>query len=281
MTYRTIFLGPIFAPELEEKGPPDSLINFALELSLSQRSYLAIGVGSCTLPSTSLAFVPESRALVGNFNRERGRHANELAAALLKRAQLAGLTASTDLVHEDYSSVARHFVRTARTADVSVLQPDDSSFSLIRGIAEEVLFGSGRPVVLVPSNWREPFALDTVLIAWDGSAKAARAIGDALPLINQANRVEVISITDDSDTSKRIVGADIAPHVSRYNKSVEIVALPSNGDVASALANHAKLTRAGLIVMGAYGHAKLREFVLGGVTRSMLQDPPVPVLMSY
>ena len=97
----------------------------------------------------------------------------------------------------------------------------------------------------------------------------------------QANEIEIVSISDDPDVSKRIDAAEIGPHVSRYCKKVTVTSLPSHGDVAATLASHAQLTRANLIVMGAFARTKLRQMILGGVTSTMISNPPVPVLLSY
>ncbi len=146
---------------------------------------------------------------------------------------------------------------------------------------QKVLLGSGRPVIAVPPAWSGPAKPDKVIFTWDGGAKSAHALVDALPLMIQANEIEIVSIRGDPDASKRIDAAEIAPHVSRYCKKVTVTSLPSHGDIAATLASHAQLTRANLIVMGAFARTKLRQMILGGVTSTMISNPPVPVLLSY
>jgi nucleotide-binding universal stress UspA family protein len=154
--------------------------------------------------------------------------------------------------------------------------------SLHQGILEAVLFDSGRPIIVVPPLWSGTADIKKVIVSWDGSAKAARALGDAAPLLEQASEVEIVSISGDPDASKRIDAAEIAPHVSRHCKNVTVTSLPAQGnDVAATLSSHAKLVRADLLVMGAFARPKLRQLILGGVTSNMLTDPPCPVLMSY
>jgi nucleotide-binding universal stress UspA family protein len=123
-----------------------------------------------------------------------------------------------------------------------------------------------------------------VLAAWDGSAPAARALGDALPLLRQAGRVSLV-VVDPERLGGRVgerPGADMAAHLARHGVKVEVQALPSGGlATADVLLDLAADTGAELLVMGGYGHSRLREFVLGGVTRSILGTMAVPTLMSH
>lgn len=148
---------------------------------------------------------------------------------------------------------------------------------------EEVLCESGRPVILVPKNWSRRAGARRILVAWDGGAKSARAIGDALSLLEAAQEVEIVSVSGDVNPTKRLDGAEIAPHLARHCRSVTVTPLSSSegGDIPASLAAHARLTGADLMVMGAYGRAKISELLLGGVTRSMILEPPIPVFMSY
>ncbi|MDB5597224.1 MAG: hypothetical protein JWM36_4185 [Hyphomicrobiales bacterium] len=282
MPYRSIFVGPLFDTHIEERRPADALASYALELAALGNAHLSIGVGSCKFSVPAAGVVREASGLIATANRERHEHAETFGAELLTRARAAGVVASVEVVHDEYSEVATRFVRMARVADVAILQPSDEALSLMQGVVEDVLFESGRPVIIVPASWDKPASLETIIVSWDGSAKAARAIGDALPLLQQAGRVEIVSISGDTDSTKRIEGAEIAPHIARYCRSVSVTTLPAQGgDVGETLSNHAANIHASMIVMGAYAHNRLRQFVLGGVTSTMIADPPVPVLMSY
>jgi nucleotide-binding universal stress UspA family protein len=280
--YRTIFVGPYFEPTLEERAPARSLMDYALGLAKEGEIHLSIGVGSCKFSVPSAAAIFGDHGLIAAVNEERRVNAETFGADLLARTRAAGVNASYEIVHDIYSGVAARFVRMARVADLAVLQPSDETLSLMQALLEQVLFESGRPILVVPNGWSAPASLANVLVAWDGSAKAARAIGDALPFLERAGRVELVSISGDPDETKMLGAADIAPHLSRHCRALTAVDLPaSDGDIGAVLRAHAQNTHASMIVMGAYGHSKIREFVLGGVTRSMLNDPPVPVLMSY
>ncbi|WP_308494372.1 universal stress protein [Microvirga aerophila] len=121
-----------------------------------------------------------------------------------------------------------------------------------------------------------------MLVAWDGSAKAARALNDALPFLREASHVELVSVTGENDLGHTVPAAEIVRHLTRHGIEVNVLNLPAlDGDVAEILRRHAKLTQADMIVMGAYVHSRLRQMVRGGTTQSLLRDCPVPLFPSY
>jgi nucleotide-binding universal stress UspA family protein len=278
---KTIFVAPIFTSNIAERPPSDALVRYAIELAASQQAHLDVAMVAIKFSAPASIFVSEARELIENANAERCQHARQLGNEILTRAHAAGVSGSVEVAHDHYHRVAETITHMARLADISVMQADDESISLQEGMLQEVLLGSGRPVIAVPPAWSGPAKPDKVIFTWDGGAKSARALGDALPLMIQANEIEIVSISGDPDASKRIDAAEIAPHVSRYCKKVTVTSLPSHGDIAATLARHAQLTRANLIVMGAFARTKLRQMILGGVTRTMISNPPVPVLLSY
>ena len=140
---------------------------------------------------------------------------------------------------------------------------------------------SGRPLLVIPPG-QDVFRAQRVILAWDGSGRAARAAADALPFLRAAEVVEVVAVMGEKDLPTAVTGADIAPHLTRHGVNVNVQTLPAlNGDVAETLRNHATLTRADMIVMGGYVHSRLRELVFGGVTQSLLKQSPVALFLSY
>ncbi|MGG5821452.1 universal stress protein [Falsiroseomonas sp. HW251] len=169
-----------------------------------------------------------------------------------------------------------------RYADLVVLgqqAPDDGGSD---ATLEAVLFTSGRPVLVVPYAGSFATVGDRALIGWNAKREAARAVGDALPLLSGAATVLIVNPLPGSDLDGDAPGADIARHLARHgvNVTVERIVAPEIG-ADDALLNRAAETGADLIVIGAYGHSRLREFVLGGVTRGLLRHMTVPVLMSH
>ncbi len=172
-----------------------------------------------------------------------------------------------------------HYSRAARTYDHTFFVPLPGDASQ-RDIVEAVLFGSGGPVWVFPAE-EATAHLRTIAIAWDGGRAAARAVRDALPILRQAGDVTILSISDD----KPIDGASVealrdflvAHGVPAVSVSIERGQQP----VGDALQDAALDCGAGLLVMGGYGHSRLRQFALGGATRSVLGGAALPILLSH
>ncbi len=120
------------------------------------------------------------------------------------------------------------------------------------------------------------------MVCWDGSRQAARAVADAMPLLERAGKVEVVIIASEPDRHEEIAGADMAQHLARHGLNVAVERITGgNIDVADALLSHAADSGADFIVMGGYGHSRLREFIFGGVSHSILGSMTLPMLMSH
>jgi nucleotide-binding universal stress UspA family protein len=174
------------------------------------------------------------------------------------------------------------FGRIARRFDVSIVRQSEPGKDTANAlIIEAALFGSGRPVVIIPDIYRGGATFERIMVCWDGSRSAARAIGDAMPFLERSAAVEVV-IVGDRPKSSEIPGADIAQHLARHGTNAEVREIVAPGvDAANVLLSHAADSSVDLIVMGGYGHSRFREFVLGGVTRSILSRMTVPALMSH
>jgi nucleotide-binding universal stress UspA family protein len=173
----------------------------------------------------------------------------------------------------------------ARYADLVISpQAEPTDEPETRLLPHEIVLAAGRPVLFVPYAGRFPDAGRRVLVAWDGGREAARAVSDALPFLARAETVEVSVF--DPERSPRThgeqPGADIALFLSRHGVKVTVHRQSGAGyDVGAQILSRAADAAADLIVMGGYGHARVRELVLGGVTRTILESMTVPVLMSH
>jgi nucleotide-binding universal stress UspA family protein len=198
-------------------------------------------------------------------------------------ASRVGVSAEPMMLRTSFAGVGGSFGTIARSFDLAVVDqatPDSSTIEDM--IIEGALFDSGRPVIIVPSIHKAPLKLDRVMICWDGSRPAVRAIADAMPLLERADRIEVAIVAHDRGTQDEVEGADIGRHLARHGLNIEIERMPSSKmDIADVLLSHAADSSADVIVMGGYGHSRMREFVLGGVTRRMLRAMTTPVLMSH
>jgi nucleotide-binding universal stress UspA family protein len=200
--------------------------------------------------------------------------------------EAAGLPGESRIVRTLDLDAADVFIQHARHADLTILsQADPEEMSALRGqFTADVLMGSGRPAIVIPYIGPAPTLGQRILIAWDGGREATRAVNDALPLLKRAQAVTVLSVNPDvsSNGDRRDPGADISLHLARHGVNVTaartVAREISVGDVILAdIADNG----IDLLVMGAYGHSRLRELVLGGVTRHLLEHMTAPVLMSH
>jgi nucleotide-binding universal stress UspA family protein len=149
-------------------------------------------------------------------------------------------------------------------------------------LPEELALGVGRPVLVVPRYGTFPALGDHVLVAWNGSREATRAVNDAIPILQRAQKVTVLAIDPDGDPDRRIPSADMALHLARHG--INAVAAQTRGadiTVGDVLLSYAADLGVDLIVAGGYGHTRFREMVLGGATRHLLQHMTVPVFLSH
>jgi nucleotide-binding universal stress UspA family protein len=213
-------------------------------------------------------------------NQDAAKAAVDRFAAAASRA---GVSAEPITLAASFGGAGDQFGRIARRFDLAIVgQADPEANSVEEIIAENTLFESGRPVIVVPYIQKAPLKLDLVMVCWDGSRPAARAIADAMPLLEKAKRVEVVIVSNERGKKDEIEGADMGQHLARHELKVEVERIDSgNIDVADALLSHAADSGADFIVMGGYGHSRLREFVLGGVTHTILRSMTVPVLLSH
>lgn len=169
-----------------------------------------------------------------------------------------------------------------RYADLVVVGQDQSGHG--PGLVEPAIFGTGGPVLVVPFAGRFAATGQRVIVAWNGSREAARAVRDAMPLLVAASQVTILSVNPEGETGAEqdLPSADLAAHLARHGvKAIADHAVAPGVEPAEAMLNAAAETSADLLVMGAYGHSPLREMVLGGATRTLLHSMTVPVLMAH
>ncbi|WP_135468291.1 universal stress protein [Crenalkalicoccus roseus] len=222
--------------------------------------------------------------LVRRAREEMREQAARHEQAFLEHARREGVAAAWRVVEGD---LAETVAVQARSADIVVVsQPDPSDPEAEGGdaVVERVLFASGRPVLLAPWAGRFASGIRNVLVAWKSTRESARALHDAMPLIEQAQSVTVLTIGPRPGGAARDVpsGAEIAAHLVHHGVPATAVQTePPGTGVGDAILNHASESGADLLVMGAYGHSRVRELVLGGVTRTILRHMTLPVLMSH
>jgi nucleotide-binding universal stress UspA family protein len=192
------------------------------------------------------------------------------------------VAAQTRSVDASLGGAATEFGRIARRFDLAVVgQAQREHGASEELMIEGALFESGRPLIVVPYIQKQGLTLQRVVVCWDGGRTAARAVADALPFLQRAAAVEVLIVAEPRKYVQ-VTGARLSEHLSRHGITVEIKRITRGSiGVEATILSHVADTSADFVVMGGYGHSRLREFILGGVTRNILTSMTVPVLMSH
>ncbi|MGE5780260.1 MAG: universal stress protein [Hyphomicrobiales bacterium] len=222
-------------------------------------------------------------AMISAELKKSATNAQQLLATFQDAAEKRGNFQEQVLEHCLTSEVPEVLVEYSRLRDLTIVPVPEGDY-LDQWYAESIIFGSGRPIVILPYARKRSgsFALDTVIVAWDFSRPATRAMADAMPILEKAKRVCVLTVTKEKAIDTRRSSAELAKHLARHGADVVLDEVDAKGrSIGDVFEAHVTYRNADLLVMGAYGHSRLREFVLGGATKSMLSRPPVPILMSH
>ena len=200
-------------------------------------------------------------------------------------AKAAGVSAEASLMQGMSEEFPHDFASAVRHADLAILgQPRDGDPLIGQyALVERCLFASGRPVIIVPAAPEKPALNGTIVAAWDGSAEAARAINDALTFLKPAARVVlVVGVTGAQDEEDGPQTDDMIAHLKRHGVMAEAMRVKAGeGDIGRLLLSTAKTLDADLMVMGAFHHSRWREFILGGVTLTVLEEATIPLFMAH
>ncbi|WP_345819240.1 universal stress protein [Methylobacterium fujisawaense] len=216
--------------------------------------------------------------------------AREAALAVVRDAaddpSYAARTADVPMEMETLSGSAgdirSRLLDRARLADLIVVErADPGRDKPADAYIEDLLLGAGRPILVVPARWGRPARFGAVTVAWDGSAAAARALADALPLLSRAERVRVLTVQTEAVAGVSEGGARVVKHLGRHGIAADYRAIISGTTVGETLLAEVAQAGVDLLVMGAYGHSRLREVFLGGASRDLLRRITVPTLMAH
>ena len=260
------------------------VVDGAVSLAVARAAHLdAVSVGYETA-SVGLA-VDGGTAVAAVFEIQRERalvRAHAALAVFETEARNAGITydlqALTDLPFEAAATVSA----SARLYDLAiVLQPEPDRSTFDNTMPQEILFQSGGPVLFIPYTHKSPFEPRRIGIAWDGSRLAARALRDAAPFLARAQAITIISVNE-AQAPAEASAAALTTHLARRGLAARTERTTADhADIQPAILSIAADAGLDLIVMGGYGHSRLQERILGGVTRGMLQSMTVPTLMSH
>jgi nucleotide-binding universal stress UspA family protein len=180
-------------------------------------------------------------------------------------------------------AATRAATEMSRLYDLNIVaQPDRSNPSQSDFLFEAVLFGSGRPVLMVPYITRGPIRIDRVLICWDGGLPAARAVHNAMPFLRKAATIDIVAVNEKADADGEVSSAALIRHLARRDLAAKVYRLEADAaNIHNVILSLAADNDTSLIVMGGYGHSRLREFIVGGTTRGMFETLTVPALISH
>jgi nucleotide-binding universal stress UspA family protein len=232
------------------------------------------------IPDATFGGIPVE--LIELQREENSKLATSAIGRFEASAKAAGVSAQTHSFDATIGAGATLFAEIARRFDLCVVGQAQAEHGASETLmVEAALFESGRPLVVVPYIQKAGLKLDRVMACWDGSRTAARAIADAMPFLERAKAVDVLTVAEERK-QEEIAGVDMVAHLTRHGVAAT-AKRTVKGDVSieNLILSYAADSGADFIVMGGYGHSRLREFVLGGVTRGILAEMTVPVLMSH
>ena len=281
MLFRDILLALTTYPEPTSASVLDGAV--ALSVAVGARISAIACEAKVPVPGTvlgrTLLNVP---AMVAAELKKSTVNAEKLLAAFQDIAERNGVFQDRILEHCLTSEVPHVFIDYARLRDLTIV-PVPEGDNVQQWYAESIIFGSGRPTIILPQAYRRAeIGLSTIMVAWDFSRPAARAVADALPLLEKAKRVFVVTAVNEKAFDTKQSGAELAKHLSRHGVNVVLDVIDAAGrDIGDVINSQVESRNADFLVMGAYGHSRMREFILGGATKSMLARPPAPVFLSH
>ena len=279
MSYKTILVS------LNEVYQLRSLLGAAAAIADKSASHV---IGLYVIPAPELRFANAVEAVMVEMDGDRRYFQGQETAvrqAFEEAILSAGIAGEFRVVNALEHTIASTVIAHARQADLVIVGRSNSSSSraIGAGFSEEIIISSGRPTLLMPLNQQATVRTERAIVGWNGSREAARAAFDSIPLLKLANEVVIILVEPESgeQVQTESTGIDLTKAFARHGIKVRPFDFHSSLEAGQALLEQVESRGAGLLVMGAYGHARLREFILGGATRSVLKAMPVPVLFSH
>jgi nucleotide-binding universal stress UspA family protein len=282
MPFKDLLLALTSYPEPTPVSAVDDAIDVAVALG-AKISAIACEVKMKAPGSLLAGAFLDIPAMVAGEVKKSATNTQQLLAAFQDAAMKRGVFQERISEQCLTSQVPDVLIEYARLRDLTII-PVPEGDHVDQWYSESIIFGSGRPTIVLPHTRRRtaPFALDNVIVAWDFSRPATRAITDAMPILEKAKRVCVLTVSNEKAIGTRRSGAELAKHLARHGVDVVLDEVDAKGRrIGEVFEAQVTYRSADLLVMGAYGHSRIREFILGGATKSMLARPPVPIFLSH
>lgn len=277
MSYKTILVHVDASPHCEQR------VRAAAALAVQHQAHLIgaamTGISHYIYSNDNIDFSQMVVAMHVEAMQEKALAALQRFEALAAEAGVDSV--ETRFLNDDPENALAMQARYADLVVVSQTDIEDAEARLTPGLPAYVMLTSGRPVLVVPYAGDFPALGSRVLVAWDGGMEATRALTNALPMLERAAQVTVAVFNPDAEAHGAQPGADIALYLARHGVKVDVTELHTRINVGDALLSLAADQQSDLIVMGGYGHTRLRELLLGGVTDTILRTMTAPVLMAH
>jgi nucleotide-binding universal stress UspA family protein len=277
MSYKTILV------HVDDTSRATSRIRLASKLAIKLNAHLLgiadTGVSRFIYQDGNINGVDPS--LLSHLDYLRERATLNIAAFKQQVAELGVPSFDGDIAQDDARGGVAIRARYCDLVVVGQTNPEESSPAVMDDFPEYMILNSGRPVLIIPYAGEFSDLGQRPLVAWDGSRAATRAITDAIPFLREAKLVHVAIVNPKADQHGDQPGADFAVYLARHGVKLEVSVHHTKINVGSALLSMASDLDSDLIVMGGYGHSRLREMIMGGATRTILASMTIPVLMSH
>lgn len=266
---------------LHETATSAGAAKAAVDVAADLKAHLTVALGAPQVFAPMLYPSPMLASIEVEVNERERARLTESGEAIRKQAALAGVSCQINVLNDVLYGVYQAIADFTRVNDLTITPAPASDDGMLRDFVVDMVRGSGGPVLLVPENVPVATRFNRILVAWDGGLEASRALRHAMPLIASAESVDIISIVEAGGGRRKPDTLNLAAaHLARHCSKVNEIALQSDAGAMTAIMNQASMARADLIVMGFYGHSRLREWALGGATSDMLRNADRAILVA-
>lgn len=278
MTIRTVFLHAGSETLSPGRGPAAYAVGLAHAFEAHLEALILELDMTTPKSGHGRKILQDARVHFQEQNEDAAQAANAVRAAAQQKGVKAEVTTERSHIHSTPEIAADH----ARLADLVVAGVCNQGLLSERQVAESLVFQSGRPVIVVPDDHEAEYSAARVVVAWDFSRVAARALSDALPILHRASKVTLVTFGDDKSFASSVTMDQVRSALRRRGVEAEFNQLNrGNQTIGDAINSAVMKADADLLVMGGFGHSRFRDFVLGGATRSVLTAPVIPTLLSH
>ncbi|WP_119390798.1 universal stress protein [Taklimakanibacter lacteus] len=279
MSYKTILVS------LNDLGRNQAVLESAAGMARAFDAHLQ---GIYVIPAIEVCAGIGFEPIIFEGNRELFANSEKSVRAEFDKARLDnGIRGDITVIDSTSPDITGRVIDCARRADIAIVSqpPDETSLSVVgRSFVERILLSTGRPTLVLPRNGRTSLAADLVVMGWSGTREATRAAFDSVPLLQRAKKVEIVWVDPEKEYPHpgSSPGSELAAALSRHGVNAEIEPVSTGGrEAGETLLTVVADSAAELLVMGAYGHSRLSEMVLGGATKSVLKGMKCPVFFSH